>query len=125
MSSKYSMRRLRQQRKAEGKCFRCGIELEVGNTKTHCYRCAENISEYMKAKRLKKKKAIRKLKTKVVNKTLYDVMQSKNITVKMVADYVKMSERSVQRWIITKTQPRYYHIRIKINEFLGEEIYSN
>lgn len=93
------MKRLRDKRRAEGKCQRCGQKF----IDSKCYHCVP-----LSLRRIRKRKhtenykdiALRKLKNKPKNIIMVEWMKKYGCSTSQLAKALQVSQRMVQRWCI-------------------------
>lgn len=131
MTDSETMRNLREKRKKNNLCTRCGKKVE-DKENSICSKCREYLKYYKKHK----EPPIKELKVvnlspvnEIKNQKLISAMRRKSkkenteINTKKLADEISSSQRSVQRWIFEGEEPSK-KFSIKINDYFGEEIFE-
>lgn len=124
MTSAECMKRLREKRKQQGKCTRCG-KLIVNGRCSACDEYRKKYNEVVKARRRENFISVgRKLKTwKVSNYTLYQLMLERKITTTDLGKALGTYGRTVQRWLYQGSIPKD-EMKQKINDYFGEEVFD-
>lgn len=119
MTAAQYMKKLREKRRKNGLCARCGHKIEKPGYKT-CQDCRDYQKKYKQNHKPPKKEKviIRRLKNwEVTNKKLYNALINQKITIAELAELIDVTPRSVQRWLFEKGKPSPEN-REKIKEVL-------
>lgn len=96
-----SMKALRQARIDAGMCVVCGVNPH-GYKKQKCDPCAEKINAANRDRREKNRTALRKLKNPPAEGShaaqLVAWLNKNDVSIKILAEWLAVDERSVQRW---------------------------
>jgi len=131
MTDAETMRKLREKRRKNNQCTRCG-KVVGDKGKNICSKCREYLNYYKKHKEppIKELKVVSRSPVhEIKNQKLLNAMRIKSkkentkINTKRLADEISSSQRSVQRWLFECEEPSK-KFRIKIKDYFGEEIFE-
>lgn len=131
MTDAENMKKLREKRRKNNRCTRCGKKVE-DKEKTICSKCREYLRYYKKHNEppIKELKLVnRSPVNEVKNKKLLEAMKRKSkkenikINTKKLANEIDSSQRSIQRWIFEGEKPSK-KFKKKINNYFRKEIFK-
>lgn len=132
MTDSKTMKKLRDKRRKNNKCTRCGKKV-YNKENTICSKCRDYLNYYKKngyAPPNNKIKVVnRSPVNEIKNKKLVNAMKKKSkkldnkIGTKKLAEKIGSSQRSLQRWIYTENEPSN-KFKKKINKYFDKEIFK-
>ncbi|MFZ5351592.1 MAG: hypothetical protein ACOZCL_02580 [Bacillota bacterium] len=116
------MRKLRQKRKQQGVCVRCGRAKD--DSYSTCMKCRSEFRKSSKAVQNTIHKPVRTLrKWRITNQKLFELLNTASITVSDFADSIGVSIRTAERWIFEEVEPNTTN-KDRINRLFNKEIYE-
>jgi RecJ-like exonuclease len=125
MTNAEAMKDLRDRRRENGLCTRCGKVVE-DNRYRICSECRKYLNFYKRyevpparEKTLISRSPVNEIK----NEKLYQAMVNKSLSTKKLSNKITATQRTVQHWLFDGTEPRKSN-KIEVNSFFEKDIFE-